>query len=137
MKKLLFLATLILIAGTTNGQTLQKGNLIGTHVITMTLNPGITVEKFMDFLNTKMMPEVQKALPDWKCYVVKGIRGENADNYGLIYVVKSQQDRNKYYNPDGSDSELMKQANDKLKSVLDELAKLGTFTTKYTDWEVL
>jgi hypothetical protein len=33
------------MAGITYGQSIQKGNLIGTHVVTVTLNPGVTMEK--------------------------------------------------------------------------------------------
>jgi hypothetical protein len=137
MKKSVLLAVLILISGMMYGQNLQKGNLIGTHVMTVTLNPGITMEKYLDFCNTKLIPEMEKAMPGWKCYLVKGLRGENPDSYGMIYVIKSQADRDKYYNADGTDSELGKKANEKLKPLTDELTKMGTFTTKYTDWVVL
>jgi hypothetical protein len=54
----------------------------------------------------------------------------------LLYIIKSAQDRDKYYNADGSSSELGKSVNAKLQPVLDEIGKLGTLTTKYTDWIV-
>jgi hypothetical protein len=137
MKKLILLATFILISGLSFGQTFQKGTLFGTHILTVTLAPGVTMDKYVEFLNTKVIPEMVKAYPEWKCSVVKGIRGENPDSYGLIYVIKSQKDRDKYYNADGTDSELGKQASAKMKPVLDEMLKMGTFTSKYTDWVVL
>lgn len=137
MKKLVLLTALILIVGMTYGQSLQKGNLIGTHLVTVTLNSGATMEKYIEFLNTKIIPEIQKAYPGWKAYIVKGVGGENPNSYGIIYVIKSQQDRDKYYNADGSDSELGKQASERMKPLTDELSKLGSFTTKYTDWVVL
>jgi hypothetical protein len=83
-----------------------------------------------------VIPEMEKNMPNWKAYVLKGIRGENNNSIGLLYVIKSAQDRDKYYNADGTDSELGKTLNPKLQPVLDELGKLGTFTTKYTDWIV-
>lgn len=136
MKKLILITALILLAGITFGQALQKGNLIGTHIVTVTLAPGVTMEKWIDFLTTKAIPEWEKVYPEWKYYAVKGIRGENPNSYGMIVVVKSQKDRDKYYNADGTDSELGKKAAAKL-PLVDELNKLGTFTTKYTDWIVL
>lgn len=137
MKKLVLLAALILMAGMTYGQNLQKGNLIGTHIISVTLAPGVTMDKYVDFVITKVIPEYMKVYPGMTCYLVKGIRGQNPDSYGQIVIFKTQKDRDKYYNADGTDSELGKQANAKLKPVLDELSKLGTYESKYTDWVVL
>jgi hypothetical protein len=136
MKNLLLIAAMILITGIASGQPLQKGNLIGTHVVTVSLTPGVTLEKFLDFYRTKVIPEMEKNMPNSKLYVVKGIRGENKESFGLIAVFKSSQERDKYYNADGSDSELGKTVNAKIKPVMDELGKLGTVTTKYTDWIV-
>lgn len=135
MKKLLLIAAVILIAGITYGQSLQKGNLVGTHTITVSLKPGVTMEKYIDFYKTRVFPEMEKNMPNWKFYLVKGIRGENINSFGFI-IIKSVQDRDKYYNADESDSELGKSVNVKLKPVMDELEKLGTNTSKYTDWIV-
>ena len=137
MKKLILIAAVILMAGITYGQGLQKGNLIGTHVVTVSLMPGVTMEKFMDFYKTIVIPEIEKNVPNMKGYIVKGIRGENKDSFGEIFVFKSSQERDKYYNADGSDTELGKSVNAKVKPVLDEAAKLGTITTMYTDWVIL
>jgi hypothetical protein len=136
MKKLFLIAAVILIAGITYGQSLQKGNLVGTHTITVSLKPGVTMEKYTDFFKTKVIPEMEKNMPNWKFYLVKGLRGENINSFGFIIIVKSVQDRDKYYNADGSDNELGKSTNVKFKPVTDELEKLGTYTSKYTDWIV-
>jgi hypothetical protein len=137
MKKLVFLTALILMSGLAFGQALQKGNLIGTHVMTVKLQPGVTMEKFMEFYTNKVIPEYEKNFPGMKAYVVKGIRGENKDSFGGFMVFKTEKDRDKYYNADGSNTESGNAANEKLKPVFDELDKLGTATSKYTDWLVL
>jgi len=137
MKKLFLFTAIILFSGITFGQTIQKGTVIGTHVMTVTLNPDVTTDKFIEFFHTRLAPEIEKNYAGWKAYLTKGIRGENPNSYGLIYVIKSEKDRDKYYNPDGSASELGKAVNEKLQPVLDEMAKLGTIATKYTDWLVL
>lgn len=136
MKKLFLIVAIILLAGITYGQSLQKGNLVGTHTLTVSLKPGVTMEKYTDFFKTKVIPEWEKNLPNWKFYLVKGLRGENINSFGFIIVIKSVQDRDKYYNADGSDTELGKSLGVKLKPVNDEFEKLGTYTSKYTDWIV-
>ncbi len=137
MKKLVFLAALILLSGLTFGQGLQKGNLVGTHSGSTTLQPGVTMEKFVEFYITRVIPEYDKNYPGSKAYLLKGLRGESKDGYMLIFVFKSEKDRDKYYNKDGSSTDLGKSADAKLKPVLDELNKLGTITSTYTDWVVL
>jgi len=136
MKKIALIIALLLFVGLTYGQGIVKGNLIGTHTMTVTLKEGVTMDKFIKFFSTKYKPEAEKNMPGCKIYVVKAIRGENTDTYGLIYVFKNEKERNKYFNPDGTTTKLGKGVEEKLKKVTDELEKLGTFTTKYTDWIV-
>lgn len=137
MKKLVFITAMILLSGFAFGQGLQKGNLIGTHVMTVTLQPGVTMEQFIAFYNSKVIPEMNKLDPDWKMYLVKSIRGDIKNSFGMIHVIKSEKVRDKYYNTDGSSNELGDSLNEKLKPVLDELNKLGTSTTTYTDWVII
>jgi hypothetical protein len=135
MRKLILITAVILIAGCTNSQTLQKGNFMGFHVMTLKLDPNVTLNQFLDFYKTKMVPAYQKSY-DANCYLVKGIRGENEGCYGVIVVWKAEADRNKFYKEDGSDTDLAKAAGEKMKPLYDELAKFGTATSKYTDWLV-
>jgi hypothetical protein len=136
MKKLFVITVLSLLTGAAFGQAIQKGNLIGTHVVTVSLMPGVTMEKYVDFFIAKVIPEMEKDVPNMKVYLLKGLRGENMNSYGLIYIFKSSQERDKYYNADGTDTELGKSVNAKIQPVMDELEKLGSSTAKYTDWIV-
>lgn len=137
MKKLILItAALLLVAGTTFGQTLQKGNLIGTHVTTVDLKPDVTMEQYQEFYISKVIPEFEKHYTGWKVYLTKGIRGENENSIGGIVVIKSEEHRDKYYNEDGSLNELGTATNEKLKPVMEELEKLGTSTSTYTDWVI-
>jgi hypothetical protein len=137
MKKLVFLMALIMLSGLTFGQGLQKGNLVGFHVITVTLQPGVTLEKFIEFYNSKVIPGYEKNFQGGKAFLAKSIRGENKDSYGVFMVFKTEKDRDKYFKPDGSSTDLGIAANDKLKPVFEELNKLGTRTSVYNDWLVL
>ena len=133
MKRLVLIAAVILIAGYTTGQTLQKGIYIGFHVMTIKLDPDVTLNQFMDFWNTKAIAAHEKIYKG-NVYVLKGIHGENVDCFALMMVWKSEADRDKFYGKDGSLTDYGKAAAAEFKPIADEMAKLGTFTTKYTDW---
>ena len=135
MKNLILTAALILAFGTTFGQMLKKGNLIGVHHITVNLDPDVTMNQFKDFYVNKLIPEYEKHI-DGKLYLLNGIRGENANSLGLIWVFDSEENRNKYFNEDGNTSDFGTTQFAKLESINEELAKLGTWTSKYTDWIV-
>ena len=62
--------------------------------------------------------------------------GENNNSIGILWFFESESDRNKYFNEDGSMSDLGNATFEKLQPIQDELAKLGTWTSKYTDWIV-
>jgi hypothetical protein len=132
----LLTAAIILLAGITFVQTLKKGNVIGVHVATITLEPGVTMEQFIAFYTNKLIPEFEKNRIGWKAYFVKSIRGDIKNGFGLVIVIKSEKDWERYYNADRSYSELGNSANEKLKPILEELKKFGTYTTSYTDWVI-
>ena len=137
MKKLIFISALILLTGITIGQVLPKGALIGTQQMTITLKPGVTMEQYIQFFSGRYLPESNKLDPDWQIYLVKGIRGNIfANSFGLIHVIKSEQTRAKYFNADGSVTELRKSNIEKLKPITSELNKLGTYVYTWTDWVV-
>jgi hypothetical protein len=136
MKRLIVITALILLAGFTFGQKLQKGNLVGMHVLTIDLED-ITMNQFLDFYSSQLIPKLEKNAPGWKAHLVKGIRGENENSFGLIWVIESDEVRNKYYNEDGSPTELGISIQENVQPIVDELNKLGTMTSEYTDWLVL
>ena len=137
MKKLIVVTALILFAGFTFGQTLKKGNLVGTHVLTIELNPGVTMEQFQNFHLNTLIPEYEKHYPGWQLYLAKGIRGENKNTYGWIMVAESENTRDKLYNDNGSLTEYGKVINEKMKPVLEEVEKFGKLKRTYTDWIIL
>lgn len=137
MKKIIVITILILIAGIAFGQALQKDNLVAVHVITIELNPGVTMEQFQRFHTSTLIPEYEKHYSGWQLYLAKGIRGENKNTYGWIIVVESEEIRNKYYNDDGTITEFGKAADEKMKPVLKETEKFGKLNRTYTDWIIL
>lgn len=138
MKKLIFVTAIILLfGGIAPGQSLEKGNLIGTHVISTTLKSGVTMDQWQTFLVEKYIPELEKYYEGFKLYLLKGIRGPNENSLGFLWVIKSEKQRDKYFNADGSYNEQGLVIQEKLKPLMEESEKLGTFTYEYTDWVVL
>jgi len=137
MKKLMILTALLLFAGIAFGQALQKGNLLGVHLVTVDLKPGVTMDQFITFFNEHTKPAWEKAYQEMEVFPMKGIRGENNDAFGMIVVFKDEAARNKHYNADGSLSKYGTKVMEEIAPVTAEAEKLGTWTSTYTDWIVL
>jgi hypothetical protein len=135
MKKLLLILALVLMTKLVYCQNLQKGNFVGFHVMTITLDPNVTMNQYLDFYKSKIIPAYESNFQA-RCYLVKGIRGEFVNSYGIMIIWKSETDRDKYFNKDGGFNEYGKSIADKLKNLTDEMTKLGSETSKYTDWIV-
>jgi len=136
MRKLLFVTALLLFAGIAFGQTLQKGSFLGLHHATVTLNEGVTMEEFVDFNINKMIPAVEKSFEGLKMFLLKGDRGEKANEIAFLWFFDSLKDRDVYFTPDGQLTEKGLAAQEKLQPLMEEGEKLGSYTTTYTDWEV-
>jgi hypothetical protein len=125
------------LAVTTQAQELKKGNLVGTHLMSVELKPGVTMAQFTEFFVSNVIPQHEKVMGGWKIYPVRRIRGEKADGLAVIMVVSSEAVRDKYYNADGTPTDLNKTLTAKLQPTMDQLEKLGTIKADvYTDWLV-
>ncbi|MFN7119898.1 MAG: hypothetical protein ACK4TA_24095 [Saprospiraceae bacterium] len=139
MKKILFTTVLLLLlaASFTFGQAIQKGNLIGIHVLTIELKPGVTMEQLVTFYNNKYFPAVKKHLGTVG-YIGSSIRGtmDIKDKLVLIWQMESPATRDKFFINSGFEwNELGQQALEKLKPVTEELDKLVTITKdEWADW---
>jgi hypothetical protein len=137
MRKLLIITALLLFAGIAFGQTLKKGNLIGVHVMSVELKPGATMEQYVDFYNKKVIPAWEKSQEGLKIFILKGIRGEQKNEFGMIVQFTDEAARDKSYNADGSVTEFGGKVQEKMAPIIGEAEKIGTSTSKYTDWLVL
>ena len=133
----MLIGILILTSEFMFGQPLKQGNLVGTHVITIELNPGVTMKEFQDFHLNTLIPEYEKCYIGWKMYLAQGIRGENKNKYGWILVAESEETRNRLYNDNGSLTDYGRVINEKMKPILEEVEKFGKLTRTYTDWLIL
>lgn len=136
MKKLIVAAVFILLTGTVFSQTLKKGTVIAIHKITVTLASGVTMDQYMEFLSDKFLPEAEKNFDGWKGFLVKSDRGENINSIAVVYYIESLDARDKYFNSDGSMNDAGNAAREKMSPIMEELKKLGTYTTEYNDWVI-
>jgi uncharacterized protein (TIGR02246 family) len=116
---------------------LKKGNVLGLHVITVKLNPGVTRDQFFAFYKNSLVPAFEKHWPDVRTYMLKGLRGEQKNSVGVMYFFESDDIRNKYFKADGRVTEAGAAILEKVTPVFDEMNKrYGTDETKYTDWVI-
>jgi hypothetical protein len=135
MKKIISILAFIIMAVIAYGQTLQKGSFIGFHVLTVNLDPDATMNQFLDVFKNKCIPAYEENFQA-KYYIVKGIRGECENCIGGVVIWESEAGRDKFFNKEGGLNEVGRAAMDKCQPALDELAKFGEFTSKYTDWVI-
>ena len=138
MKNLILATVLVLLVGTTFGQSFQKGNYLGQHIMTINPDPDVTLNQFIELFANKAISGWEKYFTGGKVYLLKGIRGENKNSFAVIYTFESANDRDKYWKAETGDfTELGKAAHEKMTLIFEDLNKLGTWTTKSTDWLVL
>lgn len=131
---------ILILIGTseiTFSQTFQKGNLLGFHNMSISLEADVTFNQFKDFFNDKVIPELNKYFPGTRSYLLLENNRVGKNSLGLVTVFDSQEIKDRYYNQDGSRTELGKSAWEKVDLVRNELYKLGKVNAKYTDWVVL
>jgi hypothetical protein len=136
MKKLIFITVLTWAVSFSYGQSLQKGNLLGLHIMTVKLNSNSTMNEFRTFFIGKVIPEYEKQFQGVKGYLVKAVRGENSNSFGIVWLFDTEQSRDKYFNTDETPNDLGKAAIEKVNIIEKELEKIGTYETKWTDWVV-
>jgi hypothetical protein len=138
MKKLILFTVIFFFAGVSFGQSLQKGNLVGVHVLKLKLQPDVTYNQWKDYFLNKYIPEAEKiAQGDVKFYLTESIRGVNKHEVGYIVVFRTEAIRDKYNKDDGSLTEYGEQFMKKFEPLIQELAKYEKFrSTTYNDWIV-
>ncbi len=137
MKKIILFTSLVFLVSISFAQTIKKGNVIGTHVLKVELKPGVTMEEWQNFYSKNVLSDISKSFEGQEAYLMKGIRGENKNEFGVLFIIQSERHRDKYYNDDGSMNEAGQEVMNEFQPVLDELKKLGTSSFTYTDWVVV
>jgi len=116
--------------------SLNEGNLIGIHTLTVNLNKGSKMDDFINYFKSSFIPNYENAYPGMSVRLVEGIRGAEKGSLGLIWTIDSDKTRDMYWNNDGTATELNQEIGAKLEAVNAGLAEIGSWTSVYTDWKV-
>ncbi len=116
------------------GPELQSGNLLGIHTIHYELAPGVTRDEYLDFIRDASIPAWEKHFSGFRTYLLHGRTGECVDCIGFLFFFESVEVRDRYWRADGSYNELGEAAFEKMQPVIEEMSKLGEWSTSYTDW---
>ena len=136
MRKLLIVSALILFAGVAFGQTLTKGSVIGVHNYTITLQPDVTMDQFLEFWRNNVIPEFEKVWPGPKTIVMKGDRGEHKYGFATISYFESIEQRDKIYPTEGDPDDAA--IPESLGPIMEELGKyIISYEDDYTDYVIL
>ncbi len=126
---------LLLTNGTTFAQTFQEGNLLGVHTLRLNLNPDVTFNEYKANFKANVAPAMKEYL-EVEVYLLRSARGADANSVGMIYIYESDAVRSKYWNADGSPSDLWQTQVGKMQAIMDKTSELGTWNSDYNDWIV-
>ena len=116
--------------------SLNQGSLMGIHTLKISLKRGATMEQFENYFLNETIPNYEKEFKGAKVNLVKGIRGENKGDMGMIWIFESNEARDLFYDSNGAPTKLNQEVNQRLRTVDEGLSKIGTWTSRYTDWSV-
>lgn len=137
MKKLFFIAALVMLTGIVHCQILKKDVVIAVSTYAVTLQPGITMEQYVDFLMKKYIPEYEKNFPGSKMYILRGDRGEKKDQIGFMWYFESLKTRDKYYPNEFDFSDAAQLAWGRMDAISEEESKYAVNSSRiYTDWVI-
>lgn len=123
-----------------SGQNLEEGSVVVVNTYTFALNPDVTMNQWINFYKTRYIPEMEKAYPGVREYIIWGDRGEKKNQFGTIMVFESVAVRDKYYPVEDADtpSEAARLSEERLKAINEEAGKYVLSGSKrvYTDWIV-
>ena len=97
MKRIAFFLILSIFSLFALGQSLEKGNLLGLHVLDITLNDGVTSQQFEDYYMKTVIPNYDQAYPGTKIYLANGFGGEYKGSLSMIWILESIAMRNTYF----------------------------------------
>jgi hypothetical protein len=134
MKKLLVITAILLFAGVSFSQSLQKDGIVSIHEWTVKLNPDVTMNQFLKMWEETIIPVIKSAIPEMKPLVIKGVGDDNKFEYAGLYTWDSLDELRKYFNADGSYTDLGVAGTEKIIKMMSEVEKFGEFTYTAKDY---
>ena len=106
------------------------------HVMDIKLNKGATAKQYQDYWMNEVIPNYEKAIKGSKIYLADGLRGEESGKLSMIWIFENEEARDIMFAADRDNKEFRDAIRKKLQPYDDELAKLGSWTSTFTDWSV-
>lgn len=98
--------------------------------MTITPNPDVTLNQFMDVFINEFIPEYEKNFPGLTLKVLKGNRGENENRISML-LFDTVATRDKYWPTKDENSELAQKAIDNMQPTIDLPWGSETFISKW------
>ncbi len=140
LKTVMFIALVLPASTLSYAQGLEPGNLLSVHVVTVSLRPNVTLDDFRNAFVRDVLPEYEKNWPGLKAYLLKPFFGDSKNQLAIVWLFKTEADRNRNFDANDRANELEKAALKKVKPFEDRLKQqYGTYTVEYShedDWVV-
>lgn len=142
MERLILLTAVMLMAFGCSTHSHDKpeafnpGTLVGVHVLDYDLAPGVTEEQLISFFKERFIPEWEKHMPGVKLYITRCSFGEHKGKLGRFFILDSEETRDRYWNSDGSYTEVGRQIFEKVQPVIEESHRLADWRYTANDWVI-
>jgi hypothetical protein len=103
-------------------------------MLVINLTPGVTLDQYLDFVEKTWIPEWEKQFPGLELFLMKGLNRETETTYSLLFYYASKEVFNKYWNDDGSATDLGDAGITNMEPVILEGAKFTEYTPGISDW---
>jgi hypothetical protein len=131
------IAVLILLATAVSAQSLKKGTVVECNEISVSLQPGKTMEQYLDLLVNQLVPATEQAFPGTEVFIVKGNRGNAESRVGAIWVFESAEVRSRYFDTAGNPTPEGERATAEVAPVLEQLDRIGSASRHSMVWELI
>lgn len=112
----------------------QHGGSFGLHELSVRLQPGVTMDQFLEFLVNRYVPEVEKHYRGRQVLIMKKRGDPDETHIAWVNYFVSEQSRDTYWPEPDKPSEKADVALREVQSILFELFELGDWTEEYTTW---
>ena len=117
-----------------NQPAFHKGASFGLHQLTVELEPGVSMDQFMEYMIDDYIPEVEKHYNGVKILVMQKRGPGNENQIAWVYYFRSVRSRDALWPEADTPSEEAEEALNQIQPVLFKLLEMGTWTESYGVW---
>jgi hypothetical protein len=123
----------------THSHELPPGTLFGVKVMDIRLVKGRSLDEFIAFYQSAVVPEYERRFEGLRIQVLKSARGPNYNSLAALFIFESAEKRDRYFDGDGKTTVLGDAALRGVQPVRQRMiAEYGSWTgNELDDWIVL